>query len=195
MSQTKGSQNRVFIACFENRIIKTHSGIMKENTKQTRGKTKKEMLEISKNGTVSVKHDGYGFLERGFARPNDNCELFPDCGCQRRCTAIDNWAQDLEAEMMSLPHIEAADLFLVRQFIKFLTFQVVVDRWLIKAGITKEKDGDLKFQGIFDKYFFLSNNLQRLADRLGLSPAGRKQLKSSGKLNDVAAALAEIKQG
>lgn len=168
---------------------------MKENTKQTRGKTKKEMLEISKNGTVSVKHDGYGFLERGFARPNDNCELFPDCGCQRRCTAIDNWAQDLEAEMMSLPHIEAADLFLVRQFIKFLTFQVVVDRWLIKAGITKEKDGDLKFQGIFDKYFFLSNNLQRLADRLGLSPAGRKQLKSSGKLNDVAAALAEIKQG
>ncbi len=160
-----------------------------------RGKSKEEMIEISKNGTVSVKHYGYSFLERGFALPNDNCELFPDCGCQRRCTAIDNWAQDLEAEMMSLPHIEAADLFLVRQFIKFLTFQVVVDRWLIKAGITTEKDGDLKFQGIFDKYFFLSNNLQRLADRLGLSPAGRKHLKSSGKLNDVAAALAEIKQG
>ena len=70
--------------------------------KKQRGKTKEEMIEISKNGTVSVKHDGHGFLERGFALPNDNCELFPDCGCQRRCTAIDKWAEDLEANAIGV---------------------------------------------------------------------------------------------
>ena len=61
----------------------------------------------------------------------------------------------------------------------------------MKNNIVKETDGQLKLHGVFDKYFILSNSLQRLADRLGLSPVGRKQLKSSGKFKDIAATLAE----
>jgi len=150
------------------------------------------MLAVSKDGTVSVTHDGYGFLTRGWALANDHCESFPSCGCEKRCEAIDVLTEEMEAELMSLPHIEACDLFLVRQFIKFVTFQIVVDRWLEKNDIVKEKNGELKLQGVFDKYFILSNSLQRLADRLGLSPVGRKQLKSVGKITDLATTLAEI---
>ncbi len=163
---------------------------MSKNNKR-RGKTKEEMLKVSKNGTVSVKHDGFGFLSRGFALANDNCEFFPDCGCEKRCKAIDSWLEESETQLMNLPHIEDSDLFLVRQFLKFLGFQIVVDRWLEQNDIVVEKDGDLKFQSIFDKYFILANSVQRLADRLGLSPAGRHQLKNSGKLKDIAATLAE----
>ena len=164
---------------------------MKDDKRRKNGKTRKEMLEMSKGGKVSVKHDGFGFLSRGWAVANDNCELFPDCQCEKRCDVIDAWLEESETQLMNLPHIEASDLFLVRQFLKFLGFQVVVDRWLMKNNIVKETDGELKLHGVFDKYFILSNSLQRLADRLGLSPVGRKQLKSSGKLKDIAATLAE----
>ena len=50
---------------------------MKEDKRKKNGKTRKKMLEVSKGGTVSVKHDGFGFLSRGWAVANDNCELFP----------------------------------------------------------------------------------------------------------------------
>ncbi len=164
---------------------------MNEDKRKNNGKNRKKMLEMSKGGTVSVKHDGFGFLSRGWALANDNCEFFPDCHCEKRCKAIDVWLEESETLLMNLPHIEASDLFLVRQFLKFLSFQVVVDRWLMKNNIVKETDGELKLHSVFDKYFILSNSLQRLADRLGLSPVGRKQLKSSGKLKDIAATLAE----
>ena len=164
---------------------------MKEDRRKNNGKNKKEMLEMSKDGMVSVTHDGFGFLSRGFALPNRNCELYPGCQCEKRCKAIDAWLLETESQLMSLPHIEASDLFLVRQFLKFLGFQVVVDRWLEHNDIVKEVDGELKLQSIFDKYFILANSVQRLADRLGLSPAGRRQLKNTGKLKDIAATLAE----
>lgn len=164
---------------------------MKEDGRKTNGKTKEELLKISKGGTVAVTHDGFGFLSRGFALANDNCEFFPDCGCEKRCRAVDSWLEESETQLMNLPHIEASDLFLVRQFLKFLGFQLVVDRWLERNDIVIEKAGDLKLQSIFDKYFILANSVQRLADRLGLSPAGRRQLKNSGKLKDIAATLAE----
>lgn len=164
---------------------------MKKDGRKNNGKSKEELIRISKGGTVSVKHDGFGFLSRGWALANHNCEFFPDCGCEKKCKAIDTWLEESETQLMNLPHIEASDLFLVRQFLKFLGFQVVVDRWLEKNNIVKETDGELKLQSVFDKYFILSNSLQRLADRLGLSPLARKQLKSSGKLKDIAATLAD----
>ncbi len=164
---------------------------MKEDGRKNNGKTKEELLKISKDGTVSVSHDGFGFLSRGFALPNSNCELYPGCQCEKRCKAIDAWLEESETQLMNLPHVEDSDLFLVRQFLKFLGFQIVVDRWLERNDIVIEKDGDLKLQSIFDKYFILANSVQRLADRLGLSPAGRRQLKNSGKLKDIAATLAE----
>ena len=157
----------------------------------TNGKTKAEMLKISREGKVSVQHDGHGFLSRGWALANDNCRLFPSCQCKSRCAAIDCLTKEMEAELMSLPHIESSDIFLVRQFTKLTTFQIVVDRWLEKHDIVIEKDGHLKMQGIFQQYFILANSLQRLADRLGLSPLGRKQLKAKSKFKDIAAVLAE----
>lgn len=152
------------------------------------------MLEVSKNGTVSISHGGHGFLSRGFALPNDNCQYFPDCGCQERCKAIDKLAEEMEMELMSLAHIESCDLFLVKQFVKLVIFQEVVDRWLLKKDIIVEKENQIKMQPIFHVYFQLVNASQSLADRLGLTPLGRKQLKSKGKLSALAKALLEVAQ-
>ena len=150
------------------------------------------MLALSKNGLASVTHDGYGYLSRGYALANDNCELYPNCGCEKRCLAIDQVAEEIETELMSLPHVEPCDLFLVQQFCKLLMFQTTVDRYLEKNGILKQKNGQTTFEPVFRDYFMISNSLQRLADRLGLSPTGRKQLQSKGHMKDLAAAIAEL---
>ena len=165
---------------------------MSQDKRKNNGKSLKEMLKISQNGTVSVTHGGHGFLSRGWAKANDNCEFFPECGCEKRCKAIDALAQEMESEIMSLPHIEKCDLYLVRQFTKLLIFQIVVDRWLQKNDIVTEKNGKIQMQGIFNQYFILANSLQRLGDRLGLSPLGRKQLQSTGKMSELAKAIVDL---
>ena len=167
----------------------------KNNKKDTRGKSRKEMLEVSKNGTVSISHGGMSFLSRGFAIPNENCKNFPGCGCEKRCQLIDKLALNMETEIMNLPHIEPTDLFLVRQFVKLMTFQEIVDRWLLRKDIIVEEDGKIDMQSIFSKYFILANSLQRLADRLGLNPLARKQLRDKGFTpgDDFAKKMQEIK--
>ena len=124
------------------------------------------MLKVSKQGTVSVKHDGYGFIGRGFAIANENCESYPACGCELRCAEVDVGSKELETEIMSLAHIEPSDLYLVRHFVKFLIFQEVIDKWLLRKGIVVDKgEVEIELQPIFRQYFVIENSLQRLGDR------------------------------
>ena len=53
--------------------------ISKKENRRHNGRTRAELLKFSKNGTVSTKHDGNGFLSRGFALANEYCVFFPDC--------------------------------------------------------------------------------------------------------------------
>ncbi len=99
------------------------------------------MLEISKGGSVSATHGGYQFLSRGFAVANESCEFYPKCACAQRCQAIDGLAAEMEAELMALAHIQPTDLYLVRQFVKLMVFQMVVDRWLLRHDIILERQG------------------------------------------------------
>ena len=87
--QTKGSQNRVFIACFENRIIKTHSRYYERKHKTDEGKNKKGNAAVGMHDgfltgyTLSrlirfkayVQEDGYTlaklFVEAGLAVPEE----------------------------------------------------------------------------------------------------------------------------
>jgi hypothetical protein len=154
------------------------------------------MLEISKGGSVSATHGGYQYLSRGFAVANQNCEFYAECGCAERCQVIDSLAAEMETDLMNLPHIEATDLYLVRQFVKLMVFQIVVDRWLLRHDIILEKEGQLTMQPVFNVYFQMVNSSQRLGDRLGLTPVSRKELqkKHSEPSNDLATALAEISE-
>ena len=161
--------------------------------RKNNGKSPEEMVKVSKNGTVSVKHDGHGFLSRGFALPTENCEDYPKCGCELRCKTVDVLCQELETEIMSLDHIESSDLFLVRHFVKFLIFEEIVDRWLLQKGLVIDKGKEIKLQPIFGQYFIIENATQRLADRLGLSPMGRKQLKDkAGEKFNFGVAMAQV---
>ncbi len=160
------------------------------------GHSKDRMLEISKGGSVSATHGGYQFLSRGFAVANESCEFYPKCDCAQRCQAIDGLAAEMEAELMALAHIQPTDLYLVRQFVKLMVFQMVVDRWLLRHDIILEKQGQLTMQPVFNVYFQMVNSSQRLGDRLGLTPVSRKELakKQSEQLEDLATALAEISE-
>ncbi len=162
--------------------------------RENNGHDREKMLEISAGGTVSVRHGGHQFLSRGFAVPNANCQSFPGCKCKERCNAIDKLSEDMEAELMSLPHIEPVDLYLVRQFVKLTIFQIVVDRWLLKNDIIIENKGQVKMQPVFNIYFQILNSSQRLGDRLGLTPMSRKELERKGKapLNEFAKAILEL---
>ena len=157
------------------------------------GKSRDEMVEISKHGRAATTHDGFGFLSRGWALADECCPFFAECGCEERCQAVDDLAEELESKIMSLPHVEANDLFAVKRFVKYTVWQDYIDRRLLKLNIITEKDDETKMQRIFREYFALEGVLQRLGDRLGLSPLGRKQLKAQGKLQDLASALAEVK--
>ncbi len=162
--------------------------------RENNGHDREKMLEISGNGTASTSHGGHQFLTRGFAVPNANCQFFPDCKCKERCKAIDKLAGEMEAELMSLEHIEPTDLYLVRQFVKLMIFQIVIDRWLLKNDIILEEQGVVSMQPVFNIYFQILNSSQRLGDRLGLSPMARKELKQKRpeKFKDLALAVAEI---
>ena len=167
-----------------------------EDFRKFNGHDRDKMLQISGNGTVSTSHGGYQFLSRGFAVPNKNCEFYPGCKCKDRCRALDKLAGEMEAELMSLPHIEPVDLYLVRQFVKLTIFQIVVDRWLLKNDIIIENKGQLKMQPVFNVYFQILNSSQRLGDRLGLTPMSRKELERKGKtpLNEFAKAILELQE-
>lgn len=171
---------------------KTGGKVVAGKSVKNNGKSRKEMIEVSKNGTVAVTHGGMSFLSRGSALPNSNCSNFPGCGCQQKCKSIDGLGLQMETDIMALSHIQPEDLYLVREFVKFMVFQVVVDRWLEKHGILSEKNDETQFQPVFKQYFILANSAQRLADRLGLSPLSRKQLKDTGKIKDLALAIAEL---
>jgi len=160
------------------------------------GHSKERMLEISKGGSVSATHGGYQFLSRGFAVSNENCEFYPKCECGQRCATIDRLAEEMEAELMALAHIQPTDLYLVRQFVKLMVFQMVVDRWLLRHEIITEKKGQLTMQPVFNVYFQMVNSSQRLGDRLGLTPVSRKELqkKQSEHFKDLATALAETSE-
>ena len=160
------------------------------------GHNKERMLEISKGNSVSATHGKYQFLSRGFTVSNENYEFYPKCECGQRCATIDRLAEEMEAELMALAHIQPTDLYLVRQFVKLMVFQMVVDRWLLRHEIITEKKGQLTMQPVFNVYFQMVNSSQRLGDRLGLTPVSRKELqkKQSEHFKDLATALAETSE-
>lgn len=133
---------------------------------------------------AATVHGAHTFLTRSICPPCRLCVARGDCEGFRpgdaTCQLAEAYQADTAAAIMDLPQIQVEDRPLVLEFSKVATALSIIDRYIAHASplLPGTDDGVLEAQPVMKTRASLSNQLVKLADVLGLSPAARMKLKS-----------------
>jgi hypothetical protein len=124
------------------------------------------------------KHGFYALREANFLKCSqcpytDRCDYYE---LEQTCAVLESYREQIISDVMELPQIQAQDKYLVELLARELLLQQVITTHLGEAGLVSKGKGGIKVNPLAQIYWVSSNSLQRLCDRLGLSPMSRKQL-------------------
>lgn len=128
----------------------------------------------------ALKSGGYSFLMSGMAPSchrcitGDHCEYYDED--VKKCLAVKHFQEGMEQDIMSLPHIQESDRFLVKRLAKYSAFLFITDEWLENTSAFVIEGNTLDFQPIINNRIKQEVLVIRLCSQLGLTPDARARI-------------------
>lgn len=140
----------------------------------------KEIVTKNLKRDSVLKSGGYSFLTCGVAPACHGCTTGSFCKDydydQKKCLAVVNFQNEMEEEIMSLPHIQEVDRLLVKRLCKYATFLFITDEWISSTSPYTIENGKLDFQPLVNNRIAQERLVIRLSNQLCLNPEARARI-------------------
>jgi len=145
---------------------------------------------------AATKHGLGRFLSSAIAPPcrvciaRTTCDRFRDGDAT--CIVAEEYQAQVIADLMVLPQIQAEDEPIVREYSKWATALLILDKYIANASplLPGSDQGFVDVQPALKERVKISSHLLKCADALGLSPAARAKLKVSDRKDNLPAIYA-----